>query len=160
MPVAKSPSFMKKNLLPFTQGIQALSGAYGKYSRGKAESTLSKANAYIASLGAKGARKRGKQKEAVSRQRTGKLIGKQRAAIGAQGVRMDVGSALDVQLEAADIGELDAMTIKNEALREAYGYEAEARGARARGKAARSAGKFGAIDTLLTGGMKVAKSYI
>lgn len=103
--------------------------------------------------------------EAEYRHRAGVrgLVGSQRAASAAQGIEIDSGSALDVQLESVGIGELDALTIRNNAAREAWGYKVEAADLRNRGKMAQFAGKTAAASyrnaswsTLLTGASELA----
>ena len=118
------PAPATTNYLPFMYGIQALSGAYSTYQQGRAQRAISRANERLAEMRARDAIKRGQEAEGISRQRTRKVLGSQRAAQAAQGIRTDYGSPLDIQLETGDIGELDALTIKNNALREAFGHRA------------------------------------
>jgi hypothetical protein len=82
-------------------------------------------NAHLADLQAQDAISRGAQAEIISRQRTGQLIGAQRAAAGAQGVEVNSGSSVDAQADAARTGELDALTIRNNAARSAWGYQVQ-----------------------------------
>lgn len=152
----KKPS---KAEMAFRHGIRGIGKALQERSKGKAKYRLSKANARVARMKARDAKKRGGRKEAVSRGETKQLVGSQRTSLAAQGINVTGGSARDVQFEAADIGEIEAMTIKNKAIREAFGFDAEARAADARAKAARRAGKFGAMSSLITGGMKIAQTY-
>jgi hypothetical protein len=58
-----------------------------------------------------------------SRIQTQQLIGSQRSAMAASGGVIDQGSNALLQQDAAQLGELDALTISNNAAREAYGYE-------------------------------------
>ena len=69
---------------------------------------------------------RGHRTEAYIRQRGKQLVGTRRAALAAQGLDPDAGSAADVQQEAIDITEVDVMTTTNNAHREAFGYRVEA----------------------------------
>ena len=61
---------------------------------------------------------------AVQRQQiqTKQLRGRQRAALAANGVQLDEGSALDITSDTLMIGELDALTIRSNAAREALGF--------------------------------------
>ncbi len=145
--------------LPALMAVQAVTGAFSSYMQGKAQRYISRANANIADMQARDALKRGHEAEGISRQRTKKLIGSQRAALAAQGIRVDSGSALDVQLEAGDIGELDALTIKNNALREAFGFQTEAANASMQGRLAYQSGINESMQTLLTAGIKIADYY-
>lgn len=145
--------------LPALMAVQAVTGAYSTYMQGKAQQSISKANARISELQAKDALKRGHEAEGISRQKTKKLIGSQRAALAAQGIRVDAGSALDIQLEAGDIGELDALTIRNNAAREAFGFMQEASNSSMQGRLAYQAGVNRSIDTLLGGGLRAYDEF-
>lgn len=68
------------------------------------------------------------------------MIASQRAGFSGQGVEVDVGSGLEVQQDAAYLGELDAMQIRQNAAREAWGYSVEAIDLRKRGEIARKEG--------------------
>lgn len=94
-----------------------------------------------------------------------RVSGSQRAALAAQGIDVSSGSASDVLSEteiqseqdfnrAKYFSKLDAITIKNNAWREAWGFKVESTNTRFSGNMARSAGDFKASNTLLTGGLK------
>jgi hypothetical protein len=102
------------------------------------------------------------------------MIGAQRAGIAAGNIDVGYGSAVDVQADAAHLGELDALTIRNNAQREAWGFKVEAIDTRQRakitrkegvamekaGKVAQSAHRLGAIGGLVTGaGSLAAEKY-
>ena len=102
----------------------------------------------------------GRGAEAASRQRavTRGVIGTQRAGYAGQNVDVGVGSAIDVQADAALLGELDAQTLIQNAEREAWGYKVEgadrrmaADVARKGGAAQASAITWGAAGSTLTG---------
>lgn len=137
----------------------ALTSSYSQYQMGKARKTISETNERIAEMRAKMARKRGGAAEARSRQRLKKIIGKQRAALAAQGISLEGGSAQDIQREARVVSELDALTIKTNAAREAFGFESAARAASMEGRLAEQQAKIGAATTLITGGMRAAEAY-
>lgn len=61
------------------------------------------------------------------RVRTGQAIGTQRTAQAANGIDVNSGSAAQIQDDTAMLGELDALTIQNNAAREAYGYRVQAK---------------------------------
>jgi hypothetical protein len=61
------------------------------------------------------------------RVRTGQDIGTQRTTQAANGIDVNSGSAAQLQDDTAMIGELDALTIANNAAREAYGYRVQAK---------------------------------
>lgn len=61
------------------------------------------------------------------RVRTAQAIGSQRTAFAGNGIDVNSGSAAQVQDDTARLGELDALTIANNAAREAYGYRVQAK---------------------------------
>ena len=82
-------------------------------------------NADLADRAAEDSILRGKEAANKSRAATRQLAGAQRATLAAQGIDINTGSAADLQLETQDLGELDVLTISNNAQREAYGYKVE-----------------------------------
>lgn len=131
-----------------------VTSAAGQYESGKANQELANHNARIAEIQADDALARGREAEGIHRKRTKAIIGSQRARFGAQGVEINDGSALDVQADTAYLGELDALTIRNNAAREAWGYKVQAEDNRARGRISRMEGTYAAAGTLLTMGGK------
>lgn len=108
-------------------------------------------NAAIADLQAADVLERGKEEESRFRAGVRGLIGTQRAGFAGQGVDVSFGSAVDVQADAAHLGELDAQALRSNAQREAWGFKVQAedlrRGggiARKEAAAAREAGKAAA----------------
>src|SRR5512138_814564 len=79
-------------------------------------------NAHVADLQAQDATERGAQAESQLRQKIRSTIGTQRTQFAASGVDVGYGSAVDTQADAATLGELDALTIRQNAAREAWGY--------------------------------------
>lgn len=61
------------------------------------------------------------------RVRAGQSVGTQRSAQAANGIDVNSGSAAQLQDDTAMLGELDALTIQNNAAREAYGYRVQAK---------------------------------
>lgn len=72
---------------------------------------------------AEDARERGNIEAAQQRIRTRLLLGQQTAALAGAGVTVDQDSALDLARDTAGIGELDALTIRSNAEREALGFD-------------------------------------
>ena len=149
-------------------GATALSTGMGVISsiqQGKAQSEqakyqaeAAKENQQLEESAASAERRQGYDNMVTRRQETAKLIGKQRAAAGASGAAVDVGSNLDLQLDTAQQGELDAINIYNQALDRAYNHELQAdnyarqAGAfSAQGRSARNAGYMNAFGTALGG---------
>lgn len=106
----------------------------------ESQADLADFNAQVADLQAADAIARGAEDEGRFRQGVRALIGSQRAAIGASGVDVNYGSSVDVQADAAFLGELDALTIRTNAAREAWGYKVQAADLRRRAQIARQEG--------------------
>ena len=73
------------------------------------------------------------------------------------------GTPVDVQADAAFLGELDALRIRTNAQRESWGYQADAQNSRMGGQNAAAASKWAAGSTILGGGAQttsiLAKKY-
>lgn len=118
-------------------------------------------NATLADRRAKDALERGKEEEQRKRQQVATLKGRQIAAMAEGGVDLSFGSPLDTIVDTAVLGELDALTIRTNAAREAYDYRVDAASKRAdaamgrrSASAARTGGYLQAGGTLLGGGSK------
>lgn len=108
-------------------------------------------NARVLELQMEDAILRGRERETVFRRQVKGDIGAQRAAYAAQGIEVDSGSALDVQADTAYQGEVDALTIRSNAAREAWGFKVESESTRATAKAVRESGKLRADSERVTG---------
>ncbi len=126
--------------------------AYSQTKAGNKQRERFERNAGFAEYQAQDALARGVVNTKRQRQATNQVIGAQRTSFATQGVDVNQGSALDVQADAQYLGELDALTIKNNAAKEAYGYHVQAEDYLQRGKYAQQEGEMGAINTLLGGG--------
>jgi len=114
-------------------------------------------NARFADLQASDALKRG-ERSAIDIKRQGRqLIGSQRTALAAQGIELDNGTALDIQSDTADLSTRDAMTARNNAWREAWGFKAEAMNLKSAGNMESIAAKNRARNTLANAGIRVAR---
>jgi hypothetical protein len=131
----------------------------------ESQAELSEANAKLAEQQAEDATARGAVAENQFRTQVRGMIGSQRAGFAASGVDVAFGSALDVPADAARLGELDALTIRSNAAREAWGYKVtawndvqtaaiqrkEGANAKAAGNAAATGNYWGAGTSLLSG---------
>ncbi|OPA84276.1 hypothetical protein BFW86_24340 [Pseudomonas fluorescens] len=61
------------------------------------------------------------------RVRAGQAVGTQRSVQAANGIDVNSGSAAQLQDDTAMLGELDALTIQNNAARQAFGYREQAK---------------------------------
>lgn len=134
--------------------------------RGRYEQQVYEMNAAVADWQAADAIARGREAEGLQRQGTRQLIGAQRTSLAAQGIDIESGSAADVQGDSAYLGELDALTIRNNAARAAWGYQVDAVNLRQQGRLARmgsttqaSALKNQSYGTLLGGAAQAYGIY-
>ncbi len=148
-------------------------GAYGQYRNARASSQAAQYQAQVAQNNhriseqyAQDALDRGKQEEAAHRAKVDRIKGAQLAALAASGVDISDGTALDLLADTAEMGELDAQIIRNNAEREAYGYrvkgmnyKSEAGLLRTRADTYRSAGMLSVGSSLLSGFGQTAFSY-
>jgi hypothetical protein len=88
---------------------------------------LARQRQQLAEQQARDAIQRGQVAEQKQRDLTAQRIGTQQAALAAQGTDME-GSPTDILADTARAGEQDALTIRNGAAREAYGYRVQAAG--------------------------------
>jgi hypothetical protein len=107
-------------------------GAYGAIQSGQAQkkqaryqSAVERNNSQIATWQAQDATQRGQIEEQRQRLATARLRGSQRAAMASNGIEVGSGSPLDVLMDTAQLGELDALTIRSNAEREAYGFRSQ-----------------------------------
>jgi hypothetical protein len=108
----------------------AAMSAYGAIRQGQAASAaasyqaqVAQNNQKIANVYAAQSISDGANQVAAKQQQTAQMIGGERAAMAANGVDLDSGSALRIQSDTAKLGDIDALTIKNNAARAAYGYQ-------------------------------------
>lgn len=167
----------------FSNIIMGLSTASAAYSQSQAEkaqgeyqTVMFEINARMAEFQAGGAIERGDweslmvlrkgKRLAFAVRRAGRrTVGEQKAAFAAQGIQIDSGSAGDIvtetelaseidQIEIRRAAEIDALTIKNNAWREAWGYKEQASQYGTASALTSSAASTRARNTLLTGGMQ------
>lgn len=101
---------------------QAAMGAQQSYM-----AQLSRQRQALADQQAQDAIQRGQVAEQKQRDLTKQRIGTQQAALAAQGTDLS-GSPTDILGDTARAGEMDALTIRNNAAREAYGYKVQGAG--------------------------------
>lgn len=82
-------------------------------------------NAQVADWQASIALENGQSEEEKSRLETAGVYGRERAGLGASGVDLGYGSANDILTSTKVLGERDALTIHDNALRTAWGYRTE-----------------------------------
>lgn len=116
-----------------TSALGGVVGAVGQYEQGQAAATSAKFNADIerqnaaisrenAAIAGQSGAQQAFNSGQKSRQEMGAIIANQAAS----GIDVNSGSALDTRLSADDLGMMDALTIRSNATREAYGYRTQA----------------------------------
>lgn len=123
-------------------------------------------NRIVSEWKAKDATDRGGIKERQHRLKVSQLKGRQMAVMAANGIDVTDGSALDILGDTAFLGELDALTIKSNAEREAYDYKVQGSNYQAQsqlntmaGQNAYTAGNYNAMSSLLSGAGSVASKW-
>lgn len=114
-------------------------------------------NADFADLKAKQALQAGDQEASRYSAKGRQTVGAQRAALAAQGIDVNIGSAIDVQEETKRIIETDVNQIRTNAIREAWGYKTEASNLRAQAGFTRAASEAGYVGSLISGGARAIK---
>lgn len=116
----------------YSSVIGATTSAVGAVTNAISSRRTAEMNAQIADMQAKDAIARGQSAEFNSRLKTSQLKGAQVASMAAHGVALDSGSPLDVLTSTDVMGEQDALTIRNNAVKEAWGYDVQAANFRAK----------------------------
>lgn len=133
---------------------QGLLQGIGQKRQAKADAAALRQNALYLNQAAFDARRRGALEADYARLETQQLIGTQRAAQAANGGQVNTGTNAIIQQDTAQFGELEALTIANNAAREAYGYEVEATGLQRQARALKKAAKRAPIQGLLSGAVQ------
>jgi len=156
----------------FTIGASML-GAFGQIQQGQAansaaqyQARVAQMNAEMADRRAQDAIERGREEEQKQMRATADLIGKQTVAQAANGLDLSFGSPLDLIVDTAVLGEIDALTIRKNSYREEQDYRQQAVNFRAdstmqkmAGRQAKKQSLFAAGGTLLGGFGDAYKGY-
>ena len=148
-------SFLAAAAITTTLG-QAFTQSQAIESRGDYETEVYRTNTRLANLQAEDAIQRGDEDSDTHKEQVKVLIGRQRAILAAQGIEInaDSGSPISIQEETAALGALDALTIRNNAWRESWGFKVQAADFEARANFAEIEARNNASNTLLTGGLQ------
>lgn len=153
--------------------VGGVTTAYGQMQAGKAaraegnyKAAIEHNNAIRAGYLADDAIARGKIEERQQRLRGRLLVGQMRTALAGSGQVIDEGSAGELVVDQSGVNELDALNVRANAEREAYGlraeganFESSARLSRLGGANAARNAKFAAASTLLSTGGSVASKW-
>lgn len=154
----------------FAAGIPAAIGAItsiigtgasvvGGLAAAKAEENANEFRQKQETMLAEDALKRGAVEEEKVRRETAALTGRQRAVMAAGNVDIGSGSSLAVLGDTAQLGELDAQTVRNNAQRESSYHQTNATLSGMAAKDARRAGYIGAVGTLAGGASALAEKW-
>lgn len=111
-----------------------------------------KDNAELARQAQTDAIQRGQQQEGYARMKAGGEIAAARAQAGASGVDGTVGSPVDAMADLRMMSEMDALTLRNNAAREAWGYQVEEKKQEREAGMARQRADNAFVSTILGGG--------
>jgi hypothetical protein len=126
-------------------------GAQNARQQGAFQAAMAEQNAGYKEAAAQDAEKRGAADADRYRRQVGQLIGSQRAGFAANGIDVNSGTAADIQDDTAAFGEFDALTIANNAAREAWGYRVGAQNDLMNGRMAQGNAKSAATGSILGG---------
>lgn len=159
---ATTPAWMGYTSLALT-GLSGAAGAYGAIQSAEAQAASDRFNAQVADINAKQAERNAQLSSEAGNAEVAMQGRKNKATVGAikanqagSGISVNDGSALDVRTSAAELGQLDALTIRSNATKEAYSYgvqktsfENQSNLENFSADAAEKAGAIGAGSTLL-----------
>lgn len=165
------------SLIPLLTAGAGLAGAgisaYGQYQAGEASANDASFRAQVAANNAITAKRNadleigsGEITAANKGLQTRAAVGTQKASQGASGVEVGSGSSADVREGTRQMGLLDAITIRSNSARRAYGYQVAANSQdaqstldAAQAKQARAAAPLAAAGTLLSGASTVGSNF-
>lgn len=113
-------------------------------------------NEKVANDAAADAIARGEVESGKARREGTQLIAKQRVAYATSGIDGTSGTAAQVAAESRAMSELDAQTLRNNAMREAWGFKQKAKQIRRQESFDKAGDTARAVGTVLTGAGKVA----
>lgn len=148
MCVAAAPALMWASL-----ALTAVSGAYAADSAkksGQYQANVAAQNAELDEFRATQAQRIGAIEEDKQRAKVRQVVGSQRASLAANGIDLGSGTAEDMIVETETMGEVDALTLRFNAMNEAWGYRTSAVNERNSGKFAKWSGKRQATGTYLS----------
>ena len=140
-------------------GVGAGVQAYGSESAAKYQAAVANNNAAVAKQNAQYAIDVGNTQMQAKQQQTASMIGSERAMYGAAGVEDNSGSAVRVQSDTARLGAIDAATIKNNAARQAYGYQVQAAGFQGQASMDQAAGNLNAFSSIIGGASSIGSKW-
>jgi hypothetical protein len=142
----------------------SIMGGMQQRDQAKYQAAVARNNAEIANRNAVYAEQVGARREMEEIYKVRDIVGAQRAAQGASGLAVGVGSSADVSGSTAGLGLLSIGNVRDAGAREAYGYRVqetnflnEASLLKTQGKNAMTAGFIGAATSLIGGASQVGQ---
>lgn len=146
-------------LIPIAIGaVGGLMQGQANVRQADADAEALRKNAVFLSRAAGDAKARGRHESDWARIEGQQLIGSQRAAMAGSGGVVDTGTNAILQQDAAQLTELDALTISNNAAREAYGYEVQAWDNETTARTGQKNARNGMLSSILGGALGGASS--
>lgn len=143
-------------------GVTTLASSYSQSEatrdQGRYQKMMNDINARNSDIAGEDALQRGDKEAANYKKKVKGMVGSQRAEMAAQGIDINDGSALAIQEDTRSIGAMDALTIKNNAFREAMGFKTQSQSYSFQGDVAKSQSSRAANNTLLAGGLQAAST--
>ena len=133
--------------------------AYGQYEQGQMQAKVMEQNRIASELQAQDALERGAREEAKHRTQVRLFEGEQRAAMAAGGGELGAGSNVSLLEQTQQLGEMDALTIRSNAAREAWGYRTQANITGYQAELVSRKGRYDALGTMLTSGLQAFGTY-
>ncbi|WP_300379639.1 hypothetical protein [Henriciella sp.] len=148
-------------------GMNAVGSYYGALNRkrdAEFQARMARINADLAESDARAALGRGERQEQASRLENAQLKSRQRVGYASSGVDLGSDTAVDALTSTDVMGEVDANTIKANALRQAWGHRIEATGLRGQAGMAEASAEgispwMEAGTSLLAGASQVHSSF-
>lgn len=163
-PISSSPipqSSAPSNLMYSSMGLSAIGAIATAFESSKSiraqgdyEASIARTNATIAGIQAKQAIQEGDVAASRKDMETQQTVGALRASQGASGVDVNVGSPAAARAGVAGVGAIDELTIRNNAARQAWGYQTEAIEDTYKGQFAQLTAKSQSDQSLLNGGLQ------
>lgn len=126
--------------------------------QGEAAKAAADYNAKMGEIQARDVINRAAIEQEKQRQKVNQIRGTQNVNAAASGIMVGSGSAGDIAEQTVVLGKEDEFMIKNNAMRQAWGYRAQAGLDYMQGVAAQRKGELDAAGTLLTAGARTAGS--
>lgn len=133
-------------------GLAAVEGGRRAQAAADDQAGIADYNANVADLQAADALARGTEQENKFRAGVRGIVGSQRAGTAAGNIDVSYGSAVDVQADAAFLGEQDALQIRTNAAREAWGFQVQGEDLRRRAAVTRKSGAYALEAATAEGG--------